>query len=312
LATSGSTDYTRTRDQIIRGALRAINVIAAGETPSSEDMQDGAEALNLMVKSWQTEGVYLWTHTEATLFLAYGTSSYSVGPSGWHATETYADTELTAAAALGATSLTVGSVTGITAADHIGIELDDGTRQWTTVSTAAGTTVTIGAALTGAAASGNSIFAYTTKLERPLKIIEARRRDSAGNDLPLRLISRDEYMRLPTKATTGTVTQVYYDPQLTNGVLYTWPTASDVDDILRFTFRRTVEDFDGTANTPDFPQEWLAALKFNLAIHLAPEYEKEVSTTLAALALSTLDGLRGWDKEDTPTFFGVDMMGGTG
>lgn len=306
MASSGSTDFTRTRDQLVKGSLRLIQVIASGETPSSEEIEDGSEALNMMVKGWQAEGIHLWTNKEATLFLAKSTASYSLGPSGWHATLSYVETTLSVAAASGAGSVTLTSGTGVTTGDNIGIELDDGTRQWTTA-TMAGAVATLGASLTGDAAAGNSVFAYTTKIERPLRITEMRRRDEDDIDTPVRLVTRYDYMGQSSKASTGKVTQAYYDPQLTRGTLYTWPSSDNVTDILKFTFSRTIEDFDAAANTPDLPQEWFECIKFNLAIRLAPEYGRSVTPEVATIAKESKDTLSGWDRDPESVSFGVDM-----
>ena len=57
-------------------------------------------------------------------------------------------------------------------ADNIGIELDDGTIQWTTINGApAGSTVTLTDALTDDVASGNAVYVYTAKTNRPMKLL---------------------------------------------------------------------------------------------------------------------------------------------
>lgn len=38
-------------------ALRSIQAIASGETPTAEEAQDGLEVLNLMTESWGSEGL---------------------------------------------------------------------------------------------------------------------------------------------------------------------------------------------------------------------------------------------------------------
>ena len=54
MATSGSTDFTLTRDDIIKGALRALEVLRSGSTPPASEIQDAAQALNLIIKSWMS------------------------------------------------------------------------------------------------------------------------------------------------------------------------------------------------------------------------------------------------------------------
>ena len=89
--------------------------------------------------------------------------------------------------------------------DKVGIVLDDDTFHWTTISTVdSSTQITIAVATTGAAASGNLVYAYTNDLARPLRIIDVRRRDeSSDQDTPIILQSHEEYDRVPNKLIDG-------------------------------------------------------------------------------------------------------------
>lgn len=273
MGTSGSYDFSVNRDEIIKGALRLLGVLGFGETPSADEITDASEALNLMIKAWQTEGVGLWLNKEMTLYMADDTQLYSVGASGDHATLTPYSTQIATAASSGDTSLSVDAITNMTASDAIGIELDDGTLQWTTISgSPSGTTVALAAALTDDVAVDNMVFFYTTMSQRPLEIIEARVRDKNDNDTPLSIITRTDYMNINDKDSEGTPNQIYYDPQLTNGSLYVWPSPNDVTDTIVMTGKYPIDDFDAAANDPGFPQEWHESLKYNLAVRLAPEY----------------------------------------
>jgi len=63
-------------------------------------------------------------------------------------------------------------------------------------------------------------------IDRPLKASQARRLLSDGQESPIWVVSRQEYMEQPVKSTNGVPNMVYYDPQLDLGVLYVWPTSS--------------------------------------------------------------------------------------
>jgi hypothetical protein len=70
-----------------------------------------------------------------------------------------ARTTLAAASATGTNTLTLASGSGMANGDLIGIEQDDGTTKWTSISTGGGTvTITIASALTAAAAAGRNVF----------------------------------------------------------------------------------------------------------------------------------------------------------
>jgi len=291
MATSGSVNYTLNRDQIITAALRKLRVIDPRLSVDSQDITDGAQALNLMIKSWQLDGVFLWLNEEIVLHLAYNTQSYNLGPTGDHAalTSDAGYTQLAAAASSGDSSLTVDSITGVADGDYIGIQLDDGTIQWSTVDgTPSGTTVALDDNLTDDAAIDNYIFHHTSYISRPLRIIEARRRDTDDEDITVRAMeSRTEFMSQTDKTSTGETIDVYYEPLITNGKLYTWPVAaaSDITDRLVMTIQRVIEDFDASANNFDGPVECIQALIYGLAVELAPEYGVDLNVGKGATIL---------------------------
>ncbi len=143
---------------------------------------------------------------------------------------------------------------------------------------------------------------FTTRGRR----IEDMRWQKTGEaEIPMWLLSRDEYFDLPNKDTTGTPTQFYYDPQLTTAKLYIWPVPNATGTTLKFTYARQFEDFDEQAHDPDFPQEWLNLLVYGLALEMAPEYSKEVPQLVAAQAERLLREVEGFDRELATIRFGV-------
>lgn len=304
MATSGSVDFNRTATQIVSGALRTLGVIGPGITPTAEELTDGIEALNMMVKSWQTDGLHLWLYTEAALFLVDGQSEYDLPGANVCKIANLTETALAADVASGASSITVDSITGIADTETIGIVQDDDTIHWTTVSgSPSGSTVTLSAVTTAAASEDNKVWVYSGTIERPNRITDMRRRNS-GIDTPVtQMLGRRDYFMLPNKSSTGTPVQAYYDPQTTTGKLYIWPAPSTVDDHMRFTYSRPLQDFDSLTDNPDFPTEWLKALRYNLAVDIAPEYGLRPFPEVIAQATNTLDALRGWDREMEPVYF---------
>jgi hypothetical protein len=276
MATSGSSDFQLNRDQIISAALRKLRVVDPRLTVPAQDITDGSQALNLMVKSWQLDGIYLWLNQEVVLHLESDGQYYDLGPSGDHAgvSSDCFKTQLSVAGAAADLTITVDDDDDIADGDHIGIELDDGTLQWTTVNGApALNVVTLTDALDSAAAVDNYVFTHTNYISRPVRIIEARVRDTDEIDTPLNIIeSRTEFMRQTDKTTTGEPLDLYYEPLITNGRLYVWPVALDVTDRIVMTVQRVIEDFDSSADNADCPVEALQALVWNLAVEIAPEY----------------------------------------
>lgn len=81
MATSGSTNWSLTRDQLITSALRKLGVLASGGTPSSAQLSDGSDALNAIVKAFQADGMPLWKITSTTFATVADTSTYNIGVS---------------------------------------------------------------------------------------------------------------------------------------------------------------------------------------------------------------------------------------
>lgn len=318
MATSNSVDFNLTRNDLINWALRLIGVLEAGENADAQEVVDGARSLNAMIKTWQGTGYRLWTKKEGVLYLTKGQAKYTLGPgSADHATEESDAKKTALAVAAVATdgTITVDSATDIANADNIGIVLDDGTFHWTTVNGApAGAVVTLTVAMPSAAAIDNKVHSYTSDLVRPLRIMTVRRTDEISDqDIPIITFSREEYFGTPNKTTQSLVTELYYDPQLTDGIVYAWPSPVDINSTVRFTFAKPLQDFDAAANNPDFPQEWLETIAYNLAVRLAPEHGMPIREDVMGIATSSFQVVTAWDKEPESVFVAPDLtIGGWG
>ena len=412
MAVSESYDFSMNRNDVITEALQLIGEYSPGESLQQHDVSACNNSLNLMIKSWQSKDYGLWLNQEVILFLQADDVDYSLGPTGDHCalTSNAAKTELSAAAASGATTFTIDSITGMTdnfdrdgiltattpaaggsltldgalvsgsiatlssqrkiliysdgddsgvtfavtgtnnigtavtetitgpntttvystntyntvssivisgagtgsieigqVGDNIGIELDSGSMQWTYIGAALSTTITPIDALSGAAAVDNHVYVYTSKIQRPLDIIEARLVDSDDNETPLAVVGRNDYMGLSDKDTESTINQIYYDKQLTNGVLYTWPETDSVKDRIKMTIKRPVQDLDANTDDFDFPIEWLEPIIYNLAKRIGPKFGTKVSQDIKDMAVDTLNDVQGFDKEDASFIFKPDI-----
>ena len=317
MTTSGSYDFSQTRNTLVARAFRIMGVIKSGETLGSQEVTDASEALNAMVKRWSgTPGMHVWTTQEATLFPQASQASYSLATNGAdHCTLSYAATDLAADAASGATSISVSSISGLANGDHIGVVMADGSLHWTTINgSPSGTTVVLTAALTEAALSDAAVFAYTTKIVRPLRIAQregAVRRYSIASGLETPIgppIAREDYNLLSKKMQTGTINQVFYDPQLSTGYLYLWNPPTTVTNLIKFTCHRPIQDFDSAADNPDLPQEWIDVIVWGLADALCPEYDvpAERADRITRRAEAYLDAVAGFDREAESILFQAD------
>lgn len=312
MAVSGSKDFALTRSDIVNAALRKLGVYDQNESPSGADNQNASLQLNMMVKEWVARGIDNWLRKEITLFLQPDQQSYNLGTA--HATESFAETTLSEARTASATSLSVTSSSGMSVSDNIGIKLDSDTIHWTTIATiASSTSVTINSGLASAAASGNKVYAYTTKAGRPQRLLVAYRRDTSSIDTQVTIIGETEYRSLSTKGSSGPPTQIYYNPTLTTGTLYVWPVDGGATwDKLIFIGQYLPDDFDDNADNPEFPIEWGNALVWNLAAEMAAEYGiglQEISY-LESKAREKLNEALYYDVENASVIFSLDSRYG--
>lgn len=78
MTTSGITTFNLSRDAIIAAALRKLAVISKGQSAETLDITNASEALNVMLKTFQTKGMPLWAIKETSIPLT-ATRIYSVG-----------------------------------------------------------------------------------------------------------------------------------------------------------------------------------------------------------------------------------------
>lgn len=302
MTTSGSYNYSLNRDQAIALAFNSLNIYALGATIRTADYDFASAWLNIIIKSWQAEGMKMWKRRTATLFPAIDDHDYSMSSSGWHVANTYVKTTISTSAAILATTLTLTSTTGMTAADFIGVELDNDTRQWTTiVSVDSSTQVTITTALTVAATAANTVLTYTSKINRPLRILQATTldMDNSDNEVMMSPISYDQYRNYPIKTTPGRPIVYYYDKLLSAGVLYIYPEPISVNTLINFTYHDAIQDMDASGDDFDFPVEYMKAVVLALMVELCFTYGKFTEHDILKMkAAEALDAVRYFDSDE--------------
>jgi len=296
MTTSGSWDYLVTASTIITGALENINALEAGETVDSDDSAMALRTLNLLTKQWQgtsdmAQGLKVWTRQRVTLFLALNQLSYLIGPgsSDARATTAYGRTTVSSAYASGTslsvTALTdsttnVGSTVTMTASDIIGVVLDSGDISWTTISAAVSSPITLGGALAGAAAAGNYVYWFTSRAQRFPVCEYAVLRDENLIDTGLTIYTDvRQYESLPQKNGQGDPTAILIEPLTTQTRVTLDFAPQNMARQVRLTVIYPAEDYDLTTNDIAYPQEWYAALEWELARRLAPKFNKTWTPT---------------------------------
>lgn len=225
---SSSYDFSVTRDDIIASALRIIGAIAPGETPTTAMYTSGSQALNMIVKAWQADGMPVWVMSQYTLTLVDATNSYSITP-------------------------------------------------------------------------------------KLLKVISAFNRNTSTNiDIPMRVVSQDEYNRLGNKSTAGNPIQIWAQPLLDTTTVKVYPTPTAVEaaaNTILITYQKQFSDMDSSSDTLEFPQEWFDAIKFALANRLSFEYGMDIQDRKQLLeqAMILKQEALSFGTEEGSVFFGVDV-----
>jgi hypothetical protein len=67
---------------IIKSSLRLIGVTASGEEPTPEELRDSLEALNLMLDSWSTENLMIYSTQDQMFIWPTNRTSQTLGPTG--------------------------------------------------------------------------------------------------------------------------------------------------------------------------------------------------------------------------------------
>lgn len=287
MATSGSWNYSVTALNVINSAAEDIGVLVGGGSLSSADLATFLRTLNLLVKQWQGTsdkfpGLKIWTRQRLVVFPVADQVRYLVGPAAGddRASANSLAAVSTAAKAANATALVVSSTVGMTAADVLGIVTDAGPIGWTTISTVTdGTNLVLAANSIGAAASGKVVFTYTSKAQRFVDIEAAVLRDnsSVGQpiDIPLNIYTDvAQYEAVVQKFADGDPLSILVEPMRLNTVVTTDFAPANMFKTLRLTVIYPSEDYDDATGADDiaYPQEYFAALEWELARRCAPKF----------------------------------------
>jgi hypothetical protein len=198
--------------------------------------------------------------------------------------------------------------------DEFAILLDDGNLYWDVILTVdSPVQITLTGVVGGGAALGAIVYSYNPlkSLYRPTRVFSVRKKYPSGSEISLNSMGRDDYSSQVSKNTQGTPTQYYYDPQISSGILYIWQPPMDGKDTLILDIDRPLQIMLDSANTSDFPEEWVETLAYGLAIRIAPEYavplpeRRELKSEFSGM----VSNLMAYNIEWTSTFLGVDYHG---
>ncbi len=275
-----------------------------GETLTADFYTRATKSLNVMLKTWEAQGIHLWTMQEGVLFLRVAQSEYPFGDSSTKIANTYYETESSVAVVAGSVVIPVESTVGIANGYNVGVVNSDNDLQWSTVvSFVANTSITLNDPLLVGINVNAVVYYYSTTDFKPcLRVLDVRRKESDDYEVPINLISRQEYFSLPNKNSQGYPVQAYYSREEPDGIMYIWNAPSSSVPVIRFTYERKLQIMTQAEQTFDVPEYWYEAIIYNLASRLAITYGCAPTRLqlIAGMARQTLSDALGYDTDLYP------------
>ena len=117
---------------------------------------------------------------------------------------------------------------------------------------------------TQALTASDSEYSLGTDLIDILSLVVRR----SGTDFTMTRISRDSFLNLPNKTSTGRPTQYFLDRQITPN-LKLFPTPENSTDVIVYDALTRIQDADAQVNTMDIPFRFFPCLTAGLAYYIA-------------------------------------------
>ena len=251
MAVSASKDFQPNVAEYIEEAFERCGL----ELRTGYDARTARRSLNFLFADWANRGLNQWTIEQVTQNLIVGILEYPVG------------TITLSVAASG--SFTIGeTITGGTSAATAAI-ITAPTATSMTITVPSGTFVAT-ETITGGTSGATTTVSSAVSLENVQATIDTlsaviRR---SGQDISINSVSRDTYLTIPDKTTTGRPVQYYVNRQITPVVLV-WPSPENSTDQLIYDRLVRMDDADTSANTVEMPFRFYPCLAAGLAYYLA-------------------------------------------
>tara|TARA_R110002020_G_scaffold154324_2_gene333905 strand:+ start:434 stop:1321 length:888 start_codon:yes stop_codon:yes gene_type:complete len=251
MAISGSKDFEPNVAEYIEEAFERCGL----ELRTGYDARTARRSLNLMLADWANRGLNRWTMKRVTQTFAKDISEYPVG------------TITLSVSASG--SFTIGeTITGGTSGATASV-ITKPLSTSVTITVPSGT-FTSGETITGGTSGATTTTTSAASLEDTQATIDILsgvvRRDSS--DISITRVSRDEYLAIATKSTTGRPTQFYVNRQITP-VVTVWPVPENSTDQFIYDRLVRIDDADASVNSMEIPFRFYPCLAAGLAYYIS-------------------------------------------
>lgn len=148
--------------------------------------------------------------------------------------------------------------------------------------------------------------------DRPLRVFDPFIRDANNVDLPLQVLSRQEYEQFGMKFMQTIPNAIYYQALKDNGLLTIYPTPIDTTRTIIVQAQVPISDIADGTTIPDVPSECYQALKWTLCAEIAGPYvSSEMKLQrIEAKAEKYFDEMVDWSREEASIYMGMDNRWG--
>lgn len=265
MAVSGSKDFEPNVAEYIEEAFERCGI----EFRTGYDARTARRSLNLLFADWANRGLNRWTIKQVSQTVASGITDYPVGAitMSVSASGSFSIAETISGGTSGATAsiITKPTTTSLTLTVPVG-------------------TFSSGETITGGTSGATTATTSTASLEDPQSTVDilsgvVRRSNS---DISITRVSRDDYLTIANKSTTGRPTQFYVDRQITP-IVKIWPAPENSTDIFIYDRLVRIDDADTSINTLDIPFRFYPCLTAGLAYYMALKRAPERVQSLKGL-----------------------------
>jgi hypothetical protein len=251
MAVSGSKDFEPNVAEYVEEAFERCGL----ELRTGYDARTARRSLNLLFADWANRGLNRWTIEQVTQTLASGIAEYPVGTItlSVSASGSFSIAETITGGTSGATASVITKPTSTS----LTITVPSGTFS-------ASETITGG---TSGASTTTTAVASLEDTQASIDILSGVIRRSSS-DIAVTRISRDDYLTIANKSTTGRPTQFYVDRQITP-VVKIWPTPENSTDEFIYDRLVRIDDADTSVDTVGVPFRFYPCLTAGLAYYLS-------------------------------------------
>ena len=268
MAVSGSKDFEPNVAEYVEEAFERCGL----EFRTGYDARTARRSINFLFADWANRGLNRWTIDQVTQTLVSGISEYPIG---------------TITATVGSsTNLVVGNTLTGSSSGTTAIVLTKPGSTTVTLSIPSGS-FTTGETITSLDSSGSPVSTTISSdpsisdIRATIDILSAVIRRS-GSDLSLSRVSRDDYLSIPSKTTSGRPVQFYVDRQITP-VVKVWPEPENSTDALIYDRLVRIDDADASINTVEVPFRFYPCLAAGLAYYLSLKKAPDRASVLKSI-----------------------------